>query len=354
MMRRYRAFMLNELLVVVAVACILTAVAIPAIQNARESARRNQCTDRLRQMGMALNRYHDTHKVFPVGQVSNLQKLDPIGRYLDAQEAKLGPGEKSVRPPSGASWIVSVLPMLGEEAIYQNWQLSKNVRTNGDGSGPAQIDIPKFYCPSRRSSMGAGGSYSVTERVDPSWQSGGNDYAGCSGSGVTFKDDDEAARQTYWLNTAQLEATALANGTGSPFSQAAHHAGVFGVNTAVGMSAMTDGTSTTILVSERRVFSNAAAVSAVPPANASTPNQRRSSDGWAFGGPATMFSTRLAPQPPGPKYGRHFDEAGSEHPLGFNIVCGDGSVRFINLGIDLRTWNNLGNIAQGSPVNNLF
>jgi hypothetical protein len=229
-----------------------------------------------------------------------------------------------------------------------NWNL--NVRTMGEIGNltpdltviyPPKTELAVFYCPSRRGAMGAAGSYSNTERVDPSWTSGGNDYAACSGAGLTFQ---EVARQTYWLTPAQLQLTVINNPTTgvsfSPFTQFNRNMGMFGVNSSTRIGDVTDGVSNVIMVSERRVFMNAV----VNPNNQQA-NLLQSSDGWAFGGPATMFSGRLAPHS-----NRHFDEADSMHDGLVQVLLADGSVKKITVNIDLRTWQNLANIAQGSPI----
>jgi hypothetical protein len=86
-------------------------------------------------------------------------------------------------------------------------------------------------------------------------------------------------------------------------------------------------------------------------AAANSPNVNRllSSDGWAFGGPATMLSTRNSPHT-----GLHFDEADSEHTGLVQVCMADGTVHTISVNIDLRTWENLGNMAQGSPIDVAF
>ena len=76
-----------------------------------------------------------------------------------------------------------------------------------------------------------------------------------------------------------------------------------------------------------------------------SPNEQRSSDGWAWGGPATLFSTRYAPHT-----GVHYDEADSDHPGLIHAAMADGRCLPVNWNIDLRTWNNLGNYAQGVPL----
>ena len=75
------------------------------------------------------------------------------------------------------------------------------------------------------------------------------------------------------------------------------------------------------------------------------PNVLRSSDGWCWGGPATMLSTRETPHSR-----QHFDEADSPHDGVVQAALADGSVRQFSFSIDERTWQNLGNRSQGSPV----
>lgn len=173
-------------------------------------------------------------------------------------------------------------------------------------------------------------SYPGCERLLDSWRAGGSDYAGCSGSGISFND---AARQTYALTTPQVDATM--RGGESAMSGAPTRLGIFGVNSRVTKASVgdADGLSWVILISERRLTGE------------STPNELRSSDGWAWGGPATLMSTRY-----GPHSGRHYSEADSEHPNLVQICMADAVVRKVNWSIDLRTWNNLGSYADGSPI----
>lgn len=375
--KRVRGFTLIELLVVIAIIAILIALLLPAVQKAREAARRSQCQNNLKQIVLAIHNYHDSHRVFPPGQLANqfitaagvsigggggggmgLPQggigANVVGNYCNPLEPKQlltvnvvqGTTGQDINNPfglHGTSWMVQLLPQLDQTALYDFWRFDGNVRANGDIGWltpppdfstifPAKTDLKVYYCPSRRQEMRARDLFAPAERVDVDWDKGGNDYAACAGSGIVFNDD---MRQSWFLTPAQLLATEI-NGF-SPYTQHARHVGIFGVNSATNFGSITDGTTQTIMVSERQIFSNAITTTVV--------NRLRSSDGWYFGGPATMFSTRGSPQK-----GDHYDEAASEHGDLVQVALADGSARQISISIDLRTWRNLGNMAQGTPV----
>jgi len=98
--RSPRAFTLIELLVVIAIIAVLIALLLPAVQQAREAARRSQCKNNLKQIGLALHNYHDTHQVFPCGVFT--------GVYSST-------GGRGAR---GSGWFHQSLPYIDQSAVY--------------------------------------------------------------------------------------------------------------------------------------------------------------------------------------------------------------------------------------------
>lgn len=371
---RKRGFTLIELLVVIAIIAILVSLVLPAVQQAREAARKTECLNNLKQIGLALHNYHDTHSTMPPGMIAawnraqvtppDLQTSVSVVDPLEAETTVFGPN--NAISPHGVSWMYHILPQIEQRGIYDLWVPGGNVYTNvnfrawlqtiGQTTDPNVIDrskapgaeeIKAFYCPSRRSKMEAGGRFSFTIRADPDQTSGGNDYAGCAGSGIVFDVRPfagNAARERATYNLLPRELTAI-NNTDTlnqwPVYQANSQIGVFGVNSSTRIADMSDGTSQTIMVAEAERFEGTTADFR----NNTGDTRRIPSDGWAFGGPATMFSTRRAPNKQ-----EFFESAGGPHDDNIHILLGDGSARGASSSIDLRIWQRLGSMGEGSNV----
>lgn len=198
-----RGFTLIELLVVIAIIAILVALLLPAVQQAREAARRTQCKNSLRQLGLALHNYHDTHSTFP-----------PAGI--------VGPpvGGSRVEPMSGPmfSWIAMILPQMDQSPLYNQFVFERSVLDQPNE--PQARSIPTIRCPSETDSDT---SYSHPNRTN----------------GKVF------AKGTY---AAFVSPYHVEYQTTAP--------GVLSTNTSNRMRDVTDGTSTTLMLTEIRAYNH--------------------------------------------------------------------------------------------------
>jgi prepilin-type N-terminal cleavage/methylation domain-containing protein len=136
-----RAFTLIELLVVIAIIAVLIALLLPAVQQAREAARRTQCRNNMHQIALALHNYHDTHRCFPPGRV-------------DTQDG-------SFRYCSNHSWLTMLLPFVDETSLYNAYNFSQPSVTHGNCSGATgaanatvvQSTLAQYLCPSDQAAV---------------------------------------------------------------------------------------------------------------------------------------------------------------------------------------------------------
>lgn len=210
-LRACGAFTLVELLVVIAVIGILIALLLPAVQAAREAARRNQCVNNLKQLGLAVLNYESTHKELPAaGTYAPPDESRSLTfNYLAAIDLKSG---------TNYSWVVQVLPFMEEDSIYQQINFSVPVTRNPSNFQDKQI--PSLLCPSEA----AFGRY--FQSSDPT-----------TGREVHF------AKSNYAAFTNPMHADGwIYSGAISLFSQR--------------MAKITDGSSRTLLLSEVRTRDN--------------------------------------------------------------------------------------------------
>jgi prepilin-type N-terminal cleavage/methylation domain-containing protein/prepilin-type processing-associated H-X9-DG protein len=359
-----RAFTLVELLVVIAIIGILVALLLPAIQAAREAARRTQCKNNLKNIGLSIQNFYNTHKFFPTGGT----EPDPvITRYLrDTYSvpnalARVGPPNGSLE--QGLGWMYQILPFLEEGAIkgiVQPTQLQIN-------------PIPLYNCPSRRGVTfhpsanggslvdyaGATAGPSRSEIGDAEFNKYLNDpsyanfkanqvrdYWGCPG----------CIPQTGGRGLADLKAKPtppikfrgiIQRGDWLPIPAPGEHVGFMLKMTD---AKITDGTSKTILVSEKWVH---ATLTQSDLTNAQGDNKGWA-DGWDFD---QLRCTILAPRSDGdgtppdttPEDPKNY-LFGSAHSGGINTAYADGSVGFIAYEVDLETFNRLGNRLDGEVI----
>jgi prepilin-type N-terminal cleavage/methylation domain-containing protein/prepilin-type processing-associated H-X9-DG protein len=217
-MKKKSGFTLVELLVVIAIIGILIALLLPAVQAAREAARRSQCTNNLKQQGLGLHNHHDTYKRFPPGAANNVRPFGTIninnGRHW------------------GASWMAYIMPFIEMTNPYDRARLgereqynSGNIRAGiGDQAGHPQFDV--YRCPSS-----AFDSEVCASRTSPGSMIA--DYAGIAGHTNGFGGQTGSPGQT----------------AGSSKGPVARN-GLLGFNTQHRFASATDGTSSTMIVAE--------------------------------------------------------------------------------------------------------
>jgi prepilin-type N-terminal cleavage/methylation domain-containing protein len=340
---RRRGFTLIELLVVIAIIAILIALLLPAVQQAREAARRTQCKNNLHQLGLALHNYHDSHRIFPLSQMGGVT------------------GDADWR---GHSVHVMILPYIDQAPLYNQynmdvwcwWDSGKGPHMVNAANSPGRVVIPAFLCPSDpvRSRDGTG--------TRP-----GNNYPVCEGAnGGMFNDG-------------------VAGGV-NPRNKAN---GIFNVRIEVPIAGVQDGTSNVIMAAEQLITGSSPAndrltslrqAVAIPSGwdgsfltqaqlddwgtrCTNSTNAQRTETGafWNTGvHEQSTFNTLL---PPNSKYqnctahcsgcapdGPAMVGARSNHEGGVHVCLADGSARFISENIDYMTWQRLGSRHDGQPL----
>ncbi len=293
-----RGFTLIELLVVIAIIAILIALLLPAVQQAREAARRSQCKNNLKQIGLALHNYHDVHRTFPSGWIAVEN-----GR----QNAHEG--------VSGAGWGVMILPLLDQAPLYG--QFVPSVAINDPrNAGFINTPLTVFQCPS-----------------DPKPDTWHIMQEGTS----TRLAELPTANYVGSFGTQELDGCENAPGTAPVRSNGQCIGdGPFYHNSKVQIRDITDGTSSTLLVGERRTDPRLGWYSTWP---GMVPEGEE-----AF--QRILGSADHVPNHPS----AHLDDFSSHHEGGSQFVLGDGSVRFLSENIDQGVYQSLATIQGGEVV----
>ena len=340
--RRY-GFTLVELLVVIAIIGILIALLLPAVQMAREAARRSQCSNNLKQTGLALHNYHDTYKCFPPVRV---------------RDANCG---ANTWETSNINWLARITPQMEQNPIYQRidftlWPGWTGVNA-ASPDGPLRQTIQAYLCPSDSGEGGVSWTAPDGSRVSggtPHRNYGHTNYVGCIG------DDYTIAVGTSGRTTGKgifFEARYDCNmGRNTPVQR-------------VNIASIRDGTTNVLAASEciigfPQVDANSNEPSPSPsdngcpigPWRTNTNDTRQRGNSWFRGyQPASMvFTTLMTPNSTLCDCGVNSDRAAfaarSFHPGVVQVVMCDGSAHAVSETVDWVTWRWLGNKADGNPV----
>jgi len=296
--KRWRGFTLIELLVVIAVISILISLLLPAVQQAREAARRTQCRNNLKQLGTAMHSYHSTHRVFPYGWRDDFVVATFHNR---------------------CTWMQLLMPMYGQAPAYEKYMANKERWVMDTIPEVKDLVIPTLMCTSDPTSPGFGGGGPP--------RSGG---VGFQGNYVVCAGNELMRRSRYdSLN------------------------GMFDMHSSVRIRSIADGTSNTAMMTEsvRRGsgpggwggaggYWGGAPHGSFGFTTLETPNTPLADHHW---------SCRTENHPVAPcRSIVHGDEirtfARSYHTGGVHVCMADGSTRFINENLDRNTWRALGSI----------
>ena len=334
-----RAFTLIELLVVIAIIAVLIALLLPAVQQAREAARRSQCKNSLKQLGLALHNYHDTHSTLPPGRL--VTQVDGSGHCYSAYG--------------------HLLPHLDQAPLYYQIDFNSNPDVGFANAIPLSTNLPVLLCPS-----------------DP--------FVTLQPASATAP---SSAVHNYPLNTGTTYPISTRNASGTPVT------GIFFENSSVRFRDVTDGMSNTVCISEtlRSQLGGPTTWDGVSPTNgfALTQGNNNSTTGpeltnyasqchaaglllqqtrgskWLYGAPGhSMYNHLRVPNdrdidcrggiPHSDKTDAlwrtlsHNVTAHSRHIGGVHALLCDGSVRFVSENIDITTWQGLGSRNGGEVV----
>ena len=353
-----RGFTLIELLVVIAIIAVLISLLLPAVQSARESARRAQCVNNLKQIGLGFMNFESANSHLPQGpydgdpnSVTTSGAPDPTGNNYTT-----GTTCCNAAHPNGWNQFFKILPFMEQQQVYNLANFTVPAIHTGRSSNfngeldVARVGIASFYCPTRRAVQGYG--------TTPIYK---NDYAGCAGfyQGQTYSCGGTAFTPAPPNGlTPDISVRNPTNGGNTGGRKGAIVWSALGAKRR--LSDFTDGTSNSILAAEKSLPVSINSTSG--PGNDGGDNERWNNSGWdednirfhfvPVADSAAPKLDGLCSTPSNPNVGstlwrRNF---GGSHPGGMNAVFGDGSVKFIKFTVDANTFRRLSVIDDNEPI----
>jgi prepilin-type processing-associated H-X9-DG protein len=324
---------LVELLVVIAIIGILIAILLPAVQAARESARRTECYNNLKQIGLAVQNYVDANKLLPPS--GDVAKPTPAANWYDEVSGKM------------IGWMVFILPYAEQQALFEKFDLTQSIlQQPGD---PQETQLPFLHCPS---DVLPAGQYYVDLTQTPS----GKRFA--KGNYAAFASPDHVGRWVGSPGTPSHDQTTAPGAIVGPVGQP--------------LSKVIDGTSSTLLAAEvlvRAHEQDSRGAWALPWCGSSLlaphvpslifPGYRASPNAIQPSGPNSQWPDGIqgCPNPAAAQIERlpcfattNSAAARSRHPGGVSVVFLDGHGAFLRNGISLVAHGHLVSINDGQSV----
>ncbi|UUO06101.1 DUF1559 domain-containing protein [Blastopirellula sp. J2-11] len=303
----HRAFTLVELLVVIAIIGVLIALLLPAVQQAREAARRMDCSNKMKQMALAVHNYHDTHLVFPCGavQISSMPETCISG--------------SNTYGTARAPWSVLILPFLEQSNSHDLFNLGGSFN-HLIGCTTCQLSSRGWPIDPNNLAMSTtqNKAFQCPSNPDSSTVDFSTSYAGVMGGGVV------ADAKCKYISDERLIYTN----------------GVLIVNGKLSFGAISDGSSNTLLLGENWEVSPAYSWSSGP----------RGSDSFGSGGILLSAVDSINTKCCSSNLAYMHRTLFSGHPGGAQVALADGSVRFLAETLNVDVFRLLGNRQDGQPV----
>ncbi len=337
--RCQQGFTLVELLVVIAIIGILVGLLLPAVQNAREAARRMQCSNNLKQIVLAAINFESTYMKLPEGPMDGHPQA--VNNNLTANPSGYPSNNPCCRAANRVGWSAQykILPFMEGNAVYELgrdadplWVGGTAINGSSNENEVAASLVPTFYCPSRRLPEGYGSGFGRT------------DYAGCAGFYHGRPDST-----VNFIPAAPLGAPAVGTRTKTNGGLSPRRGGAIvwpGMGDKRTLAGILDGTSMSIMFAEK-------ALHQTQKGRDGGDNERWNNPGWDecvmrwHFPPKSDFQTTLPPTPTGTNWNRYF---GATHAAGLYAGFCDGSIRFFSYSVDAELWKNLCVVDDGEVI----